>query len=172
MKLGPAILSLAGVIIIAVLMLMPTSPAADQDGNSVADHEHETGDAPRSGTSIADSLVDLALEKLESGELPPMQAVLSIRDVAERFPENIKANFTLGVMSMQTGQYSKALERFEKVLAADEQNLDAHLLLARSRAFMGDTIAAKEGLQEALNLLSDEETKNAIREELASINSN
>ncbi len=172
MKLGPAILVLAGIIIIATLMLMPTSPALEGAANIGADHEHETGEATLSGASIADSLVDLALEKLESGELPPMQAVLSIRDVSERFPENIKANFTLGVMSMQTGQYSKATERFEKVLSQDDQNLDAHMLLARSRAFLGDTAAAVEGLNEALNLLSNEEMKNAIREELASINPN
>lgn len=171
MKRGPIILSIGGVLLIAAIMLMPNSPQVEtvavDDG-----HNHERTEASTSGQSVADSLVDEALRKLESGELPPMQAVLSIRDVSERFPENVKANFTLGVMSMQTGQYSKAIERFEKVLAVDAQNPDAHLLMARSRVFIGDTAAAKAGLNEALEVLSDEEIKNAIREELASINPN
>lgn len=144
---------------------MPRTPEGDKIAASVS----ETLD---NSYSIADSLVDVALKKLESGELPPMQAVLSIRDVAERFPENIKANFTLGVMSMQTGQYSKAEERFLKVLAQDDQNLDAHLLFARSKLFGGDSSGAVNSLESALETLSDEETRKAIREELASINPN
>jgi len=151
---------------------MPRSPQAENALSMAEDHNHETSEVSASGQSLADSLVDEALRQLESGELPPMQAVLSIRDVSEKFPENVKANFTLGVMSMQTGQYSKAIERFNKVLAVDSQNPDAHLLVARSRVFIGDTAAAINGLNEALEVLSDEEIKNAIREELASINPN
>lgn len=138
---------------------------------NAVDHNH-VEEAGLPAASVADSLVDEALRKLESGELPPMQAVLSIRDISEQFPENVKANFTLGVMSMQTGQYSKALERFTKVLAVDQGNVDAMILKARSNVFLGDTAAAVAGLESALSQISDEEMKNAIREELASINPN
>lgn len=172
MKRGPIILVSGGVLLIVALMLMPHSPELESSTTMTESHKHENEEASAGSLSIADSLVDDALGKLESGELPPMQAVLTIRDVSERFPENVKANFTLGVMSMQTGQYSKAIERFDKVLAVDNQNPDAHLLLARSRVFIGDTAAATAGLNEALEVLSDEEIKNAIREELASINPN
>lgn len=168
MKTGPAILVLLGIVLIGALMFMPRTPGGEED-DSVGSAMHETLDH---SYSIADSLVDVALQKLESGELPPMQAVLSIRDVAEKFPENIKANFTLGVMSMQTGQYEKAQERFLKVLKSDAQNLDAHLLLARAKTSIGDSLGAIESLESALETLSSEETKNAIREELASINPN
>jgi uncharacterized protein HemY len=169
MKTGPAILVLIGIVLVAAFMLMPRTPDLAKEEKSATDHIHET---VKSTLSTADSLVDEALRKLESGELPPMQAVLSIRDVAERFPENIKANFTLGVMSMQTGQYSKAMDRFKKVLSEDLQNVDAHLLLARAYVSVGDTIQAVSGLEEALNSLSDDQMKIAIRKELASINSN
>lgn len=144
---------------------MPRTPEGEKVGNAVRETLDKT-------YSVADSLVDEALRQLESGELPPMQAVLSIRDISERFPENIKANFTLGVMSMQTGQYEKAMDRFSKVLDQDDQNLDAHLLLARSKLFGGDTNSAISSLESALEALSDEETRKAIREELASINPN
>lgn len=165
MKTGPAILALLGIVLLGALMIMPRSP----EGEEVAASVNETLDK---SYSIADSLVDVALQKLESGELPPMQAVMSIRDIAERFPNNIKANFTLGVMSMQTGQYEKAEDRFTKVLQEDSQNLDAHLLLSRAKLFSGDSLGAINSLESALETLSNEETRKAIREELASINPN
>ncbi len=162
MKTGPAILALIGILLLGGLLIMPRTPDNGSGKSETSDNLY----------SVADSLVDVALQKMESGELPPMQAVMSIRDVAERFPENIKANFTLGVMSMQTAQYEKAQERFLKVLEQDSQNLDAHLLLSRSKLAIGDSTGAVNSLESALNSLSDEETRKAIREELASINPN
>lgn len=155
-------------------MFMPRSPQSTviEDEHEHGTTEHETTPELQETYSLADSLVDDALQKMQSGALPPMQAVLSIRDIAERFPENIKANFTLGLMSMQTAQFDKALERFQTVLEQDPLNGDAHLLLARARVALGDTSAATEGLNHALETLSNEETKIAIREELASINPN
>lgn len=173
MKTGPAILVLAGILIVAAVMFMPRSP--EVEGAHEHDHgtaEHETTSTQSSTYSLADSLVDDALEKMQSGTLPPMQAVLSIRDISERFPENVKANFTLGLMSMQTSQFEKAVDRFEKVLAQDASNSDAIFALASARKALGDTAAAIEGLNHALETLTNEETKNAIREELASINNN
>ncbi len=175
MKTGPAILTLAGILIVAALMFMPRSPQTEEvtSEHNHGEAEHETAASTLENTySLADSLVDDALEKMQSGALPPMQAVLSIRDISERFPENVKANFTLGLMSMQTSQFEKALDRFNKVLAQDPNNGDAHLLLARAQLALGDSTAAIEGLNHALETLSNEETKNAIREELASINNN
>lgn len=164
MKKGPIILVLIGLAVLAGIMLMPRSPQAE-GSNEALEHEH-TEQAP---ISLADSLVDDALRKLETGELPPMQAVLTIRDVAERFPENLKANFTLGVMSMQTGQYSKAVDRFLTVIALDNQNADAHILLARSRAFLGDTSAAVNGLDSALSIIEDTQMLQAIKAEMVTL---
>lgn len=167
MKTGPAILVLIGILLLGALYFMPRTPESDIVAETGSDNE--TLD---NSYSLADSLVDVALHKLESGELPPMQAVLSIRDISEKFPENIKANFTLGVMSMQTNQYEKAEERFLKVLKEDVRNLDAHLLLSRAKLFAGDSSGALNSLESALENFSDEETRKAIKEEMASINPN
>jgi len=151
---------------------MPRSPKLEQSEaiNGEAGHDHDHSET--NSYSVADSLVQDALNKMQSGELPPMQAVLAIRDISERFPENIMANFTLGLMSMQTAQYEKAIDRFQKVLDQDEQYADAHLLLARARAAYGDTSQALDGLNHALEILSGEEIRNAIETEMASINPN
>tara|TARA_R110001592_G_scaffold262565_1_gene527695 strand:- start:92401 stop:92919 length:519 start_codon:yes stop_codon:yes gene_type:complete len=172
MKKGPAILVLLAILVTGAVFLLPKTAQQEEaqaiEAESV-DHDHS---GEKGFTSIADSLVDDALSKLESGALPPMQAVMAIADVAEKFPENVKANFTLGVMSMQTGQYSKALNRFQTVIDQDPLNGDAYLLYARSQMFLGDSTAAKSVLEDALKKLSDEKTLKAIRDEMASIINN
>lgn len=172
MKKGPAILILLAILISGALYLMPTSASQADNSELEAEQEEHDHSSDQGFVSQADSLVDDALRKLESGELPPMQAVMTIADVAKKFPENVKANFTLGVMSMQTGQYSKALDRFKTVIEQDPQNGDAYLLYARSQMFLGDSTAAKSVLEEALQKLSDEKTLEAIRSEMASIINN
>jgi len=173
MKKGPAILVLIAILITGAVYLLPRT--AQEDEIQMAEEEsveHDHSGEKGSTISVADSLVDDALGKLESGELPPMQAVMAIADVAKKFPNNIKANFTLGVMSMQTGQYSKALNRFKTVIEQDPTNGDAYLLYARSQMFLGDSTAAKSVLEDALEKLSDEKTLKAIRKEMASIINN
>lgn len=172
MKKGPAILVLLAILLTVAVFLLPKT-AQQEEGQSIeterVEHDHS---GEKGFTSVADSLVEDALSKLESGELPPMQAVMAIADVAEKFPDNVKANFTLGVMSMQTGQYSKALSRFKTVIDQDPLNGDAYLLYARSQMFLGDSTAAKSVLEDALEKLSDEKTLKAIRDEMASIINN
>ncbi len=171
MKKGPAILVLVAILITGAVYLLPRT-AQDTEVSVVEEESHDHSGEKGKTISAADSLVDDALGKLESGDLPPMQAVMAIADVAKKFPENIKANFTLGVMSMQTGQYSKALNRFKTVIEQDPSNGDAYLLYARSQMFLGDSTAAKSVLEDALEKLSDEKTLKAIRDEMATIINN
>jgi predicted Zn-dependent protease len=171
MKKGPAILILLTILITGAVYLLPKTEESSEAIESEVSSEHNHSEAT-GFLSVADSLVDDALSKLETGELPPMQAVMAIADVAKKFPTNVKANFTLGVMSMQTGQYSKALNRFKTVLEEDPLNGDAYLLYARSQMFLGDSTAAKSVLEDALEKLSDEKALKVIQDELASIINN
>tara|TARA_Y100000588_G_C13691879_1_gene684790 strand:- start:104 stop:409 length:306 start_codon:yes stop_codon:yes gene_type:complete len=101
-----------------------------------------------------------------------MIAIRSILDVAEQNPENSYAQFALGELGLQSGQFDKAIARFENVLNLDSQNGEAHLLLARARLALGDSTAAIDGLKKALETLSNKETRKAIEIEMASINPN
>lgn len=112
-----------------------------------------------------DALVDEALRQLQTGEVPPMQGILKIREVAEKYPGNVKANFTLGMLSMQTGQYIKAVARFETVLETQPEYAQAWRMLAEAQLNVGDTTSAKESFTKALSLV-DEETGNEFRKEL------
>ena len=46
----------------------------------------------------------------------PMKGIGMLKQVLEADPENIQALVNLGYFSIQSGQYDKALERFNKVL--------------------------------------------------------
>ncbi|WP_417599744.1 tetratricopeptide repeat protein [Owenweeksia hongkongensis] len=143
--------------------MSPVTPAT-----SVAATD-ETTAVPEEETSESqgdpDAMVDEALRQLQSGEVPPMQGILKIREVAEKYPGNVKANFTLGMLSMQTGQYAKAVGRFETVIEQQPENADAWYLLTKSQLNIGDTINAKQSFEKTLTLV-DEETGNEYKKEL------
>lgn len=150
-------------------MVAPRHPGQAASG------EEEEGSAQSAGPNesgqAGDAQLEDALRKMESGELPPMQAVLEIRSIAEEYPENVQAQFTLGVMSMQTGQYEKAVDRFDKVTTLDPEYTEAHRLMARSHLALQDTARAQERFQKALRQ-ADQNTRASIEEELAELSMN
>lgn len=150
-------------LLLAFLYMSPVTPAtpvAASDETTVATEE-ETSE----NQGDPDAMVDEALRQLQSGEVPPMQGILKIREVAENYPGNVKANFTLGMLSMQTGQYAKAVGRFETVIEQQPENADAWYLLTKSQLNIGDTINAKQSFEKTLTLV-DEETGNEYKKEL------
>lgn len=62
----------------------------------------------------------------------PMQGLQMIREVAERDPDNVYAQFMLGLGGMQSGQFDKAAERLKKVVAKQPRNVEAVLMLAEA----------------------------------------
>lgn len=162
MKIGPIILILLGLGLVTFLYLSPVVPAGEEKASSIEEVTHK-GLSP-------EQRVDEAIRQLESGELPPMQAILKIRDVANEYPKNVKANFTLGLMSMQTGQYEKAVGRFETVLQVQTENVDAMQFLAQAYLNLGDTNTAKENYSKALVLSQDSAQRAVIETQLNNIN--
>ena len=138
----------------------PATPVAAAD-ETTAPSQDETSE----NQGDPDAMVDEALRQLQSGEVPPMQGILKIREVAEKYPGNVKANFTLGMLSMQTGQYAKAVGRFETVIEQQPDNADAWYLLTKSQLNIGDTINAKQSFEKTLTLV-DEKTGNEYKKEL------
>jgi len=60
----------------------------------------------------------------------PMEGIRIIREVAERDPENMYAQFMLGLGGMISGQFDKAIERLLKVAQHQPDNVEAMLMLA------------------------------------------
>lgn len=175
MKRKPLILILAGLGLLLGLYFMPVKPSSPpeeaeptqlpSDGGSAQPEQS----APASSSGSADEQVRDALQKMQSGDLPPMQAVLKIRGIAEEHPRNVMAQMTLGAMSIQTGQYQKAVERFANVLELEPKNASAWAQKGRAQAKLNDTAAARKSLEKALQY-SDEQKRPDLKQELDQLN--
>jgi cytochrome c-type biogenesis protein CcmH/NrfG len=88
-----------------------------------------------------------------AGDDPPMKGIGLIREVAERKPNDIFAQYMLGIGASVSGQMDKAIERFGKVVELDPDNIDARLRLADLTEQKGDKAGASKLYQEFLETL-------------------
>src|SRR5688572_19914026 len=103
----PQLLALFGaMVVIVLLVLAPRVPAGKMEMAAKAD--------------------PLKIRTVEAVALvngqDPMRGIVALREILQDDPDNIEAHWHLGLFSVQSGQYDKALERFKKVieLAGDD----------------------------------------------------
>ena len=99
----------------------------------------------------------------------PMEGILKIREVAQRDPSNIFAQFMLGYGGMVSGQTDKAIERFLKVLELDPTNTEAVFLLAELYEREGKKKEAVEWYQKGLKEVKNSELIKALEEKINSL---
>lgn len=97
--------------------------------------------------------VNLAECYIGTGET--MQGVMLLRDVTEKNPDNIPANLILGQQGIVSGQFDKAIGRFEKVLKAEPENLEALLGMAEAHKNRGDKQTAITLLEKAKQIMNN-----------------
>lgn len=85
----------------------------------------------------------------------PMQGIMMLREVIQVDPENVEAIFNLGLLSRQSGQYDKAVERFEKLMSIDESNVQARFLLGLSYLDLKNTAEATKHFEIIKNTTDD-----------------
>ena len=78
----------------------------------------------------------------------PMSGVSILREMVARDPANIPANLMLGRLSIQSGQYDKAVARLEHVLELEPRNREALYFLAEAYKGKGDKEKAIQTLRE------------------------
>jgi len=81
-----------------------------------------------------------------NGGASPMQGIALLREVVAQDPENINANLNLGLFSMKSGQFDKAVERF-KTIIAKKPDFESYFYLAETYKQLGrkpEAIAAYE----------------------------
>jgi tetratricopeptide (TPR) repeat protein len=77
----------------------------------------------------------------------PMQGIMMIREVAEKNPENMYAQFMLGLGGMISGQFDKAIDRLLKVVQHQPENIEAILMLAEAYERQNDKAGAMKWYQ-------------------------
>ena len=85
--------------------------------------------------------VDIAVAKV-SGE-NPMEGILELRALADDTPPNLDAVMWLGRFSVQSGQLDKARERFDQVIDAQPDRVEAYwerAMLDMEEGFLEDAV--------------------------------
>jgi tetratricopeptide (TPR) repeat protein len=68
----------------------------------------------------------------------PMQGIMMIREVAERDPANMYAQYMLGVGGLMSGQLDRAIDRLSIVASKQPDNVEVKLMLAEAYERKGD----------------------------------
>ncbi len=77
----------------------------------------------------------------------PMKAVMSLREVLAKDPDQPDALFAMGMLSMQSGQYEKAVQRFKHLVEVSPQHLQARFYLGLSYFELGKKSKAKSAFE-------------------------
>jgi tetratricopeptide (TPR) repeat protein len=81
------------------------------------------------------------------GTAEPMKGIMLLREVVSTNPQHENAQYNLGILSMRSGQYAKATERFEKVLSINPERKEIYLMISKSYLLSGNKDKAKENLE-------------------------
>jgi tetratricopeptide (TPR) repeat protein len=95
----------------------------------------------------------------------PMQGILMLREVVAQSPDFEPALFDLGLLSMRSNQFSKAVERFKHIIKNNPANTKAAFYLGVSLARLGRNDEAKQILLQ----VKEKDKDPAVQEELSKI---
>lgn len=84
----------------------------------------------------------------------PMQGITLLREVVQADPENVNANLNLGMFSMRSGQFEKAISRFETVVKK-KPSAENYAMLAEAYEQSGNKIGAIGALKKAKEYIID-----------------
>ncbi|WP_460635016.1 tetratricopeptide repeat protein [Larkinella harenae] len=94
----------------------------------------------------------------------PMQGIMMLREVLKDDPTNELALFNMGLLSMRSGQYNRAVERFQAILSNHPDNTKAQFYLAISLGEMGRKEEARQLLDKVKAREKDPTIQAAIKE--------
>lgn len=145
----PQLLALLGALVVIVLLLMAPRTPAGKEAAKV-----RTMDPGQAKTQEAIALVN--------GQ-DPMRGIMMLREILAEDPDNVEAHWHLGLFSIQSGQYDKALTRFQKVLELDSVNFpDAWFYLGRTYATLDSNAQAVASLKKYRTLTQDTAIINGV----------
>ena len=85
----------------------------------------------------------------------PMMGITMLREILEENPTHELALFNMGILSMQSGQYKIAVERFETLVAHYPENIEGQFYLGISYFESKQNKKAKEQLELVKGLTND-----------------
>ena len=114
-----------------------------------------------------DAKTDLGLCFAE-GTNQPMKGIMLLREVVEKNPNHENALFNLGILSVRSGQYDKAVERFSRVLAINPARTEMYFMMGKAYMMQGNKVKAGENFERFKKSTADvtmiNETNNLINQ--------
>ncbi len=108
-----------------------------------------------------DTRVGMAQCIVEGGGAP-MQGIQILEGVLKKDSNNKKAQIALGEFSIQSGQYPKAIYRFNRVLQIDPKYSEAYLYLEDTYEKMGNKQEAIRCLEKYSTFVADKKLKDQV----------
>lgn len=99
----------------------------------------------------------------------PMRGIMMLREILAEDPENEKALYNMGIMSVWSRQFEKALERFEKLVNIYPNHLEGNFYLGLSYFETGLLEKAKAQFEKVKQMDSNETVLQAVDEYLGRI---
>jgi len=106
------------------------------------------------------------------GTNEPMKGILLLREVVTKNPAHENAQFNLGVLSVRSGQYEKAIERFQKVLEINPARKEMYFMIGKTYAMEGNREKAIENLEKLKKETTDLQLIEQSNSLINQINSN
>jgi tetratricopeptide (TPR) repeat protein len=96
----------------------------------------------------------------------PMEGILKVRAVADRDSTNIYAQSVLGYGSMISGQYDRAINRFQTIIRLQPENLEAMMILADLYERKADKVSATGWYRKTLPFIKNAELKKEVEKRI------
>ena len=100
----------------------------------------------------------------------PMKGIMMIREVLAEDPKNEFALYNMGMLSFQSGQYNKAIERLKDLVAVNENHIQGNLLLGVAYLNSGKKEKARTQFEKVKKLDNDPAVQATVDSYLKDLN--
>lgn len=112
------------------------------------------GKALEANPKLYEAKAKMAMTYIGSGA-PPMQGIRMLREVAQEDPKNEFALFSLGMLSIQSTQYDRAIEWLTKLVEVNPNHIQGQVFLGVALASAGQKDKAREQFEKARKMTTD-----------------
>jgi tetratricopeptide (TPR) repeat protein len=117
-----------------------------------------------------DAKTDLGICYTETPQ--PMKGITLLREVISEKPTHENAQYNLGLLSMKSRQFDKAVDRFQKVIQINSGNMDAYLYLGEAFVEKNEKLKAIEAFEKYNHLCKNEAAKKQVNTYIEKLKNN
>lgn len=99
----------------------------------------------------------------------PMEGIALLRDVVAKEPKNLKANMNLGIFAIKSGQFDKAIIRFNTIISTIKATPDAYFYLGTAYESLGKKTEAIDAYLKSKQLAASPKLSDFIDKKVADL---